>query len=303
MLEHNEIRRKELYSLLGNLPRRHKAVTAEVIDSETNDGFLLERLELELNGLEPVPALFVKPTEGDEAFPAILYNHAHGGDYSLGKEELLLGRSFMSEPPYARELTSQGYAALCIDAWGFGERHTKSESGLFKELLWHGRCLWGMMVFDSLRALEYLHSREDVATQRIATLGMSMGSTMAWWLAALDTRVKVCVDICCLTDFHTLLKSGNLDLHGLYYYVPDLLNHFSTAEINELIAPRPHLSLAGRHDPLTPPEGLNIIDTHLQNVYKDLGYKDNWKMMIYDTNHHEELEMRRACIEFLDARL
>ena len=24
---------------------------------------------------------------------------------------------------------------------------------------------------------------------------------MAWWLAALDTRIKVCVDLCCLTDF------------------------------------------------------------------------------------------------------
>ena len=34
---------------------------------------------------------------------------------------------------------------------------------------------------------------DDVDTDRVGTLGMSM-STKAWWLAA-PTRVKVCVDI------------------------------------------------------------------------------------------------------------
>ena len=39
---------------------------------------------------------------------------------------------------------------------------------------------------------------------------MSMGSTMAWWLAALDERMKVTVDICCLTDFEALLAKKGL---------------------------------------------------------------------------------------------
>ena len=49
---------------------------------------------------------------------------------------------------------------------------------------------------------------------------MSMGSTMAWWLAALDERVKVTVDICCLTDFQALIAQKDLSAHGIYYYVP-----------------------------------------------------------------------------------
>ena len=55
---------------------------------------------------------------------------------------------------------------------------------------------------------------------------------MAWWLAALDERIKVTVDICCLTDFQTLLAKKNLSAHGVYYYVPRLLKHFTTAQIN-----------------------------------------------------------------------
>ena len=70
------------------------------------------------------------------------------------------------------------------------------------KMLWEGQVMWGMMVYDSLRAIDYLVSRPDVDAARVATLGLSMGSTMAWWVAALDTRIKVCVDICCLTDFH-----------------------------------------------------------------------------------------------------
>ena len=108
-------------------------------------------------------------------------------------------------------LTKLGFAALCIDTWAFGERRGRSEGEIFREMLWSGQVMWGMMVFDSLRALDYLESRPDVDPARIGTLGLSMGSTMAWWLAALDTRVKVCIDICCLTDFEALIAHRSLE--------------------------------------------------------------------------------------------
>ena len=123
---------------------------------------------------------------------------------------------------------------------------------MFKDMIWHGRVLWGMMVYDSLKAVDYLVTRPDVDVARLATVGMSMGSSSAQWLGALDPRIKVVVDICCLTDWHTLVEVGGLKGHGIYYYVPDLLNHFTTAQMNALIAPRPHLSLAGNQDHLTP---------------------------------------------------
>ncbi len=144
---------------------------------------------------------------------------------------------------------------------------------MFKAMLWKGQVLWGMMVYDSLRALDWLVARPDVDTARIATLGMSMGSTMAWWLAALDERVKVTVDICCLTDFNTLVAKKGLGGHGVYYYVPGLLKHFTTSQINALIAPRAHLGLAGLQDKLTPVEGLDIIDRDLTRVYARWGIR------------------------------
>jgi dienelactone hydrolase len=155
-------------------------------------------------------------------------------------------------------------------------------------------------VYDSLRALDVLAGRPDVDPARIATLGMSMGSTMAWWLAALDERIKVTVDINCLTDFQALLAHNGLKLHGIYYYVPSLLRHFTTAQINALIVPRPHLGLAGLRDELTPQDGLDRIDRELQQAYAAAGVPDRWKLLRYDVEHQETPEGRREILAFLE---
>jgi dienelactone hydrolase len=156
-----------------------------------------------------------------------------------------------------------------------------------------------MMVYDSLRAVDVLLARDDVDGARLATIGMSMGSTMAWWLAALDERITVTVDINCLSDFQALLDHKALSLHGIYYYVPALLNHFTTAQINALIAPRAHLGLAGLRDRLTPVDGLDRIDRELQQVYAEMGHPERWRLLRYDVEHQETPEGRQAILAFL----
>lgn len=291
--------RKELYALLGRLPGRDRPISVKVISTEEKEGVIIQKLLMDINGLEMVPAYFTKPSNAEGKLPVVLFNHSHFGQYEVGKNEFLLGRKEMQSPPYAVALAREGYAGLCLDSWGFGERSGRPEIDIFKEMLWKGQVLFGMMVYDNLRALDYLESREDIDANRIATMGMSMGSTMAWWLAALDERIKVTVDLNCLTDFHTLMEKGDLRLHGIYYYVPDLLNHFSTSKINSLISPRPHFGLAGRFDPLTPLEGLEIIDTNLKQAYANDGAPEAWKLNIYDVGHEETMEMRKDILNFL----
>ncbi len=292
-------RREELRSLLGDLPPVQGPVQATLLGEEPHESYVLEHLVLDLNGIERVPAYFTRPRRAapNSRLPAILFNHSHA---DFAKDELLHAGNYMPPEGWAESLARRGIAALAIDAWNFGERRGRTESELFKEMLWNGQVLWGMMVFDSLRALDYLCARPDVDAQRIGTLGMSMGSTSAWWVAALDTRIRVCIDICCLTDFETLVRHRGLDGHGIYYYVPRLLRHFSTAEINALIAPRPHLALAGNFDRLTPPEGLEKIDTRLRTVYAELGAPEAWRLSRYDVGHVETLAMRAEALAFLD---
>jgi dienelactone hydrolase len=292
-------RRRELYALLGDLPDRTRPIGGKKRHEEQRDGYVLETWDLDLNGIEAVPAYLARPRSSAAAAPAVLFNHSHGGGYKIGKQEFIEGRSYLQPVPYAKALTDLGYVALCIDHWVFGERSHTTEADMFKAMLWQGQVLWGMMVYDSLRALDFLVRQPNVEPARLATLGISMGSTMAWWLAALDERIKVTVDICCLTDFHTLLAKKALGLHGVYYFVPGLLKRFTTAQINALIAPRAHLGLAGLQDNLTPVEGLDAIDRELQQVYASMGHPERWKLLRYDVGHMETPEGRQEIIAFL----
>lgn len=290
-----------LSSLLGDLPHRDRPVSAETVRIEERDAYKLEVLRLDLNGEEPVPAYFTRPkTPGP--WPAVVYNHSHGGNYGLGKDEFLRGREYI-HTPWADELALRAICGLCIDHRCFGERAEMSESEAFKLALWQGRVLWGLMVYDTLKATDYLVSRPDVVPSRIATLGMSMGSVMAQWHAALDERVAACLDICCLTDYQSLIGRRRLDAHGLYYYVPGLLKHFTAAQVNALICPRPHLALEGDLDSLTPSEGLDTIDAHLKRVYAEAGVPENWRIERFQCGHVELPEMRALAVEFLEKRL
>lgn len=298
-----EADRERLYGLLGRLPSRSKSISAELLEEREYDSFVLEKLVLDLNGIEPVPAYYLRAKQALDRAPVMLYNHAHGGKYEIGKEEILHGRRALQSPPYGEVLTALGISVLCFDSWAFGERNIRSETDIFKEMLWNGQVMWGMMVYDSLRAVDYLSGRADVDPARIGTMGISMGSTMAWWLAALDTRIRLIVDMCCMTDFQELLREGNVSKHGLYYYVPDLLNHFTTSQINALIAPRLHLCTAGIHDALTPVAGLDKIDAEMRRVYAEYGESGTWSLLKYDSGHMETAEMRKAIVEFIRQRL
>jgi hypothetical protein len=299
-------RRRLLYDLMGRLPPRDRQVSSKLLSTEDRGSYLLEKLVLDLNGEEPAPAYFARPkmhAKRGARRPTVLFNHSHGGGYTIGKTEFIAGRQYLSNPAYAEFLTSLGYNALCFDAWIFGERAGRPELDFCKEMLWRGRVPWGMMVYDSLKAVDYLLTRDDVDAHRLGTVGISMGSSSAQWVGALDPRVKVVVDICCLTDWHTLLKVGGLKEHGIYYYVPDLLNHFTTAQMNALIAPRAHLSLAGNLDALTPVAGLEKVDQELKAVYVAAGKADHWKLLRYDVGHVETPAMRKEIREWFETHL
>ena len=195
-----ERRRKELWSLLGDLPTQHQPAAPKLLKTEKHDGYTLQRLVLDLNGVEPVPALLLIPDKRPSPAPGLLYIHWHGGMYDLGKEQLLKGVNV--QPPYAPVCAEKGLVTLAIDSWCFGERKheadgKRGEEDAFKLMLWTGQVLFGMMMFDELRAFDYLAQRPEVDSQRLGVLGMSMGATKAWWLAALDPRVRLCMDVCC----------------------------------------------------------------------------------------------------------
>ena len=299
---YQKLRREALWGLLGDLPWQHELAPPKVVHTEDHDQYTLHRLVMDLNGIEPVPALLLIPKRLQRPAPGLLFIHWHAGMYDLGKEQLLRGTSV--QPAYAPVLAEMGVVTLAIDSWCFGERQHDSngrrgEEDAFKLMLWRGQVLWGMMMFDEFRALSYLASREEVDPQKLGVTGMSMGSTKSWWLAALDPRVKVAIDLCCLTDFESLIAAHGLSGHGIFYFVPSLLKEFDTAGINELIVPRPHLSVNGRKDPLTPPAGVDKIRERLLPLYRQYGREEDCRIELFDCAHEETPEMRSIVVDWM----
>ncbi|CAM5369221.1 putative hydrolase YtaP [Streptomyces afghaniensis 772] [Streptomyces afghaniensis] len=297
-----EKQRKRLIELLGDYPHA-KDRKVQLIRREEKDNYVLESLMLQLNEEESVPAYVAKPLNKEGPLPIVLFNHSHGGNFEQGKEELLISNSYLQSPSFVEAITNLGYAVGSIDMWGFSERKGKLESELVKEMLLDGRTLWGMRIFDNIAFLDYLVERPDIDQNRVATIGMSMGGLMSWWMAALDDRIKVTVDIAAQVHVETLRQKRGLDHHGFYYYVPGFLKQSSTLAVQSLIAPRPRLSLVGKDDRMCPLEGVMLLDEELGKIYGKYDAKNQWNSQIVTGGHQETKEMRKQWENFLQKHL
>jgi hypothetical protein len=115
---------------------------------------------------------------------------------------------------------------------------------------------------------------------------MSMGSTGAWWLAALDGRVKAAVGVACFMRYRELIAAGQLRAHALYFFVPNILKHFDTEAVLGLVAPRPFLALTGDSDPTSPPDGIRVLEEKLGRIYGLYDARDKFRSVVYPNTDH-----------------
>lgn len=305
--------RGTLEELLGDIPARPKQLKVKTLLRENRNGYIFEKFLID-NGVDGwIPGYLAIPAGVKGKVPVVLGMHGH----SSSKDNV-----FGSDPSTHQNvmalLTSNGYAVMAIDSYFNGERKGTGPAGTaemqnrsvdqelsqFKINLWFGRSLWGMQLRDEQIALDYLETRPEIDATRIGAEGMSMGSTRAWWLAALDERVKTVVGIACFTRYKELIEQRELSAHGIYYFVPGMLNHFDTEAVMGLIAPRPFLVLTGDSDKGSPLSGMHTLEKKLDTVYSLYKENDNFKSIIYpNTGHVFTDEMKIEMLRWFDTHL
>lgn len=305
--------RAELWKRLGKLPPRPKRPRVEMLSREDRGDYLVEKFQFDNGAGATVPGYVVLPKEPKAKAPGILFCHWHGGEYEIGKEELFQARHTPEAPGPA--LARRGFVVLGIDAYGFGERNGQGpggteEKGSAGEMtaskfnLWVGRTLWGMMLRDDLMALDYLASRPEVDAERLGVTGISMGATRSWWLMALDERLKTGVAVACLTRYQNLIRHEELKAHGIYYFVPGLLNYFDTEAVVALIAPRPVLFQTGDQDSGSPVDGIRVIESAARPAWKLYGKPEDFQSLIYPgLGHVYTPEMWQRTLQWMDRHL
>jgi dienelactone hydrolase len=302
--------RATLLRLLGTMPPRPDPRKVEVIGQEDRGGYTLERFRFH-NGVDMVvPGILMIPKGIPRPAPVIIGLHGHGGSKDQFCPRTKEGQ------PIGPMLVERGYVVAAIDAYFNGERIGKGPGGpqevkepaqehsLVKLNLWLGRTLWGMMIRDEQCLIDYLETRPEIDRDRIGATGMSMGCTRAGWLAAVDDRVKAIVGVACFTRYTELLVHGDLERHGMYYFVPGMLEHFDTEALFALVAPRPMLQLSGDQDGGAPTDGIEVLEEKLGALYRLYGHPERFRSVIYKDTGHEYLpEMKAETIAWFERYL
>jgi lysophospholipase L1-like esterase/dienelactone hydrolase len=297
-----------VWGSLGDLPPRPSPQRVRRVARELRNGYALEKIAID-NGVDGrVSALLLVPEKLSGRAPAILWLHSSTPD----KTQIITPNTNGGAEALGETLVRSGYVVMSPDAYWHGDRagtgpagaaeYTRAEhESLFKFHLWLGRTLWGMFVRDDRIALDYLVSRPEVDAQRIGATGMSMGSTRAWWLAAVDDRVAATVGVACLTRYQNLIAHGELRQHGVYYFANGLLKHFDTEGVIALIAPRPFLALTGDLDAGSPADGIKTIEEKAGAVYATLGARERFKSLLYpEVGHTYTPQMRAEMLAWFD---
>lgn len=296
-----------LEKLLGEIPPRPEQLNVKTLFRKEMNGYILEKFMIDNEVDSWIPGYFAIPVNAKGKVPVILGLHGH----SSSKDNIFGFDSNTAQNVLAL-LTSNGFAVMAIDSYFNGERRGQGPAGnqemqernsdqelsQFKINLWFGRSLWGMQLRDEQIALDYLVTRSEIDTDRIGVEGMSMGSTRAWWLAALDNRIAAVVGVACFTRYKELIEQRQLRAHGIYYFVPGILDHFDTEAIMGLIAPRPFLVLTGDSDAGSPLSGIRVLEDKLKNVYGLYDKEDNFKSIVYEKTGHVYTDDMK--IEMLD---
>lgn len=290
-------RRKTLRMCLGEMPPR-TPLNPMVTGTIEADGFTIEKLYFESQPGFYVTANLYRP-DGPGPFPAILHPLGHSEN----------GKAYESYQKANQLLVKQGFVVLCFDPIGQGERkqiidsdgkpahrasHEHQELGVAPILL--GRSLGGYMVWDAVRALDYLCSRPDVDAQRIGCTGNSGGGNLTSFLMAYDERIQAAAPGCFMTTHREKNESpgpGDAE-QNLYAQIREGFDH---PDFILSRAPKPTLILAATHD-FVPIEGTWDAFRQAKRAYTLLGYPERISLIEANEKHGFSQRLREGAARF-----
>lgn len=205
-------------------------------------------------------------------------------------------------------LARNGFTVLCWDPIGQGERlqlidipdapEGTSEhmaEGVAPILL--GRNLASYMIWDGMRALDYLQSRPEVDPERIGCTGISGGGNLTAMLMALDPRIEVAAPGCFMTTHRMKNESpgpGDAE-QNLFDQIRQGFDHpdFIIAR-----APKPTLILAATYD-FVPIEGTWVAYRQAKRLYGKLGFPERVQLVEANEKHGFGPELRQGVTRFM----
>jgi dienelactone hydrolase len=299
--------------------RPHVALAPQVEKISDTNGIAEFHFSFAADASNRVPGILMESTNFSGHRPVVIALHGTGGS----KANMI---------SLCRKLAEVGFIAVAIDGRYHGERKSgKGEIDYDDAIVraFHGsgeHPFYYDTVWDVMRLVDYLSTRDDVDASRIGLIGISKGGIETYLAAAIDPRISVAVPCIGVQSFRWALD--NNDWQGRIgtiqpafdviekdagvmkpdsafaqkFYdrvVPGIAGEFDGPEILALIAPRPLLVINSDSDNHTPLPGVLECVSAAKKIYAADNATNNFAVIIQkNTGHQVKPESERAAIEW-----
>lgn len=297
---------KKLMEVLGPFPKKN-SLNARVLRTISKEDFTVEHIVFESQPeFYVTSSLFIPKGTTNGKFPAVIYCSGHtpssyrGGTY----QQIILN------------LVKKGFVVFAIDPVGQGERIEYLDSVTNKSIVGaptrehnypgaqafiSGSSYARFMIWDGIRAVDYLVTRKEIDPARIGITGRSGGGTQSAYIAALDNRIYAAAPEGYITNHTRLLQTiGPQDAeqifkggisHGLDH--PDLL---------EVRAPKPLLIITTTNDFFSI-QGAKETETEVAKIYRSYRKSENFSRAEDVEEHASTKKNREAMYAFFQKHL
>ncbi len=299
--------KKTLLDIVGSFPEK-TPLNAKIPRIIQKDGYRIEHIIYESQPEFYVTSSMFIPNElkkGSRA-PVVIYcsGHAEEGYRSAIYLHIIVN------------LVKKGFIVFAFDPVGQGERleyfdpktgksivggPTAEHSYPGAQAFITGSSQARYMIWDGIRAVDYLLTRKEVDPVRIGITGRSGGGTQSAYIAAIDDRIYAAAPENYLTNFTRLLQTiGPQDAEqNLFNAIFRGIDH---ADFLEVRAPKPALMITTSRDMFNI-QGALETEKEVARVYKAYGKEDNFSRVEDDAPHASTKKNREAMYAFFRKHL
>lgn len=268
--KYQQIVKKRLAESLGIddfLSVSSRSIIEKIYHKDLINDCVLEKIDYQLDWNFYIPCHLWRPAEVNERLPAVILFIDSGkcNNYDVSK--------------MIQQWASRGMIVLQPD-YPLTEEMRDPYIGTETAGYNSGLPLIGLGTLELIRGIDYLSSRSDVDSNRIALFGLRRAVIETILASALDERVRA-VAIQYLTSYGAWAKhigdQAVINLHDTpRYFVPSILKYADLPQICSTIAPRNLVIFGHNGNQAYPEEGYNDITKICRQVYSLLGAGDRF---------------------------
>lgn len=277
--------KQKLRELLGTMPERVD-LNPVIEYKKEEDTYTEYRIVFDVEEHVQAVCLLCIPKLGKEKYPLVicLQGHSKGMQVSMGRKYREDDEPLDEEEiDLALQALEQGYAALCLEQRGMGERRTvkvEREEELINDngyprcnvtaltALMIGRTMLGERCWDISRAIDLALTFPEIDGEQIICTGISGGGTATYYAACMDERIKVAMPSGAVCTFLDSIQAMD---HCSCNYVPNLSLYMDMGDMAAAIAPRKLIVINGTEDPIFPEKGVKEAYATIEKVYRAAG--------------------------------